>query len=245
MRVGRSTWRRGEVDDRGLVTSALVVVVCVGVVALLFLAVLPLLVGTDQKSRTQTAADAAALAGAEAVREHALAHLGDVIRPVGGVSFADLLGPSRGLGQAQVYAARNDATVGEYRYDPFADEVRVVTRSTQAPPRSGGEPASIDRTQAGATAEVGVDLAECVFSVSQKLVGHEPVPTPEPPPPGAPEPTPSPTPTPTPTPVPIYDDEYRFSCPGLRAVPASLDLAAVLGDARAALDDALKPKLVR
>ncbi|WP_258726149.1 hypothetical protein [Cellulomonas sp. NS3] len=228
-------------------TSALVVVVSVGVVALLFLAVLPLLVGTDQKGRTQTAADAAALAGAESVREHALAHLDDVIRPVGGVSFAAMLGQSRGLGQAQVYAARNGATivVEQYRYDPFADEVRVVTRSTQAPARSGGEPASIDRTQAVATAEVGVDLGECVFSVSQKLVGHEPVPTTEPPPPGAPEPTPAPTPTPTPTPVPIYDDEYRFSCPGLRAVPASLDLGAVLDGAREALDDALKPKLVR
>lgn len=242
MRVARSTWRRAGQDDRGLVTSAVVVVVSVGVVALLFLAVLPLLVGTDQKSRTQTAADAAALAGAESIRELVLDDLGDVIRPGGGVSFAELLRGSPGLGQAQFYAGRNDATVGDYQYDPYADEIRVVTRSTQAPPRSGGEPAGIDRTEAVATAEVGVELAECVFSVSQKEV--EPVPAPEPPPP-APEPTASPTPTPTPTPVPVYVDEYRFSCPGLGSVPASLDLGDVLDDARALLDDALKPRLVR
>lgn len=243
----RSSWtsvlRRRREDD-GLVTSAVVVVVAVGVVALLFLAVLPLLRGTDQAGRTQTSADAAALAGAEAVREHALANLGSVIVLTGSVSFADLLGPSRGLGEATVYASRNDASVAQYRYDPLADEVYVKTASNDAPPRSGDHAPGVTRTESEATAELGVPLARCTFDVTRVITGYEPPPTPTPEPTPTDPAAPTPTPTPTPTPVPIYGNEFRFRCPGYDS-GASESLADVLDDARDWLDDALEPSLVR
>lgn len=224
--------------DEGLATSAVVVAVSVALIGLLLVAVIPLLAGTEQAGRTQTAADAAALAGARDVRDLVLDDLDRVISD-GGIGIGELLGPSRGLSAASAYASRNDADLIAYRYDALGDEVRVETRLREVAPNG-------DRARQEATAALGVELGRCGFDRDQVIVGYEPPPTPTP----TPTPTPSPTPTPPPTPepppepVPIYGWEYRFRCPGYDS-GAHLDVLDVLSGARAWLDSALEPRLVQ
>lgn len=231
--------------DDGLAASALLVVGAVVVIGVLLIAVLPLLSGTEQSSRTQTSADAAALAGAAEVRRVVLDELGSVVRAEGGTSLSALLGPARGHGQAQLYAGRNGADVAGYGYDAWADEVTVRTRLREDGP-SGG------RSESLATAAVGVQLARCAFDRDEVIVGYEDPPEPEPEPeptepPDPDDPTPTPTPTPPepdPEPIPIYGWEYRFRCPGYDS-GARDDVSVVLDGARSWLESALEPRLVR
>ncbi len=103
-------------DERGAAASALLVTaLLVGFAAFVYLAV-PFGTATDAKAQNRTAADAAALAGAEGVREDLLASIGSDGVPG---SWTDLPGAA-GLGQAAAaeYAELNDARLVEYWFDP-------------------------------------------------------------------------------------------------------------------------------
>lgn len=221
--------------DEGMVASGVIAVVAIGLIALLFFAILPLLSGTEQSGRTQTSADAAALAGAGEIRTVVLDELGTVIRASGGVPFRGLIRAARGYGVAQSYAGSNGADLSEYRYDPWSDEVTARTNLREVAPNG-------DHAESLATASLGVELGNCVFASDRVVIGFEPVPTPGPTP--SPSVSPTPTPTPEPEPVPIYGDEYRFRCPGFDS-GARGEPGEVLTAAHDWLDAQLRPSLLR
>lgn len=103
-------------DERGAAASALLVTaLLIGFAAFVYLAV-PFGTAVDAKAQNRTAADAAALAGAEGVREDLLASIGSDGVPG---SWTDLPGAA-GLGQpaAAEYAALNGGRLVEYWFDP-------------------------------------------------------------------------------------------------------------------------------
>jgi hypothetical protein len=103
-------------DEQGAAATALLVTaLLIGFAAFVYLAV-PFGTAVDAKAKNRTAADAAALAGAEGVREDLLAAIGSDGVPG---SWTDLPGAA-GLGQpaAAEYAALNDGTLVEYWFDP-------------------------------------------------------------------------------------------------------------------------------
>lgn len=198
------------------------------VLSVLLMFVLPITRGADQASRSQTAADSAALAGADAVRTEVLARLatGDL-----GV----LLGPwaSRGSGAATSYADRNGASVVEYAYDAWADEVRVRVRFDE-PGVEGTQ-----RVERRAVARVGIALGRCVRSTEEIEPEPEPTPTPTPTDDDA-EPAPTPSPEP---PDPTY--AYGLTCPGGLDLVGYDDLDDLASAALSWLSGRLEPRLVR
>lgn len=141
---------------------------------------------TDEVSGLQTAADAAALAGAQAIARDAPQAIKDAVRGGGGIPCG------LGRSEAQSFAARNGATVTAYCYYPVQDRIEVTVRS-QAVLESG------QRESTSAVAELDLRLGPCVL--------------PDAPDPPTPTPTPTPTPsastTPTPTPTPTPDDVVK------------------------------------
>jgi len=233
-------------DDEGIATSGVLITVFVAVLVVVFAAVLPLLRGTEQAGRTQTSADAAALAGAEAVRQGVLDDLAALTvwgivgsHPTYGEwSPGTALPVMIGYGAAREYAQDNGAHVsaGDYRYDPIDGTVRVRSRLQEQAPGGG-------RTTSEATASTGLRISECRLTAARDAL---PPPTPSPTPTPSPSASPSPTPSPTPTepPAPTYTDwEFVFSCPGEGSVSGS-SLGAVLADARDMIDEAMEPRLV-
>lgn len=136
-------WGRG---DDGQVVTALVVGSVVGVLALLLIAVLPLAGAADQRSRAQTAADAAALAAVGAFGEQ----VKDALRsPVDfqGRRLGLLYGCGAGRRAADDYAGRNGATVTSYEHRSCgrpgrSSEVRVAVRTDDPHPQDGQSTAS-------------------------------------------------------------------------------------------------------
>lgn len=196
------------------------------VVALLFGLVVPLVRGADQASKTQTASDSAALAGAKAVREKVLGTLddGDLSVLTGG------LGGSLGGDAAGSYAYRNGASLRSYRYDAWADEVVVEVRHRD-PGIEGVDPA-----ERPARASVGVAFGRCSLSTIET--------TPTPPPTPEPTSTDEPTATPEPTTPPPPTYEHSLTCPGvhLTGYDSKRELARAAADA---LRGRLEPRLVR
>jgi hypothetical protein len=230
-------------DDEGLASSGLLATVLVVVVAVAFVAVLPLLRGTEQGGRARTVADAAALAGAERIREQFLEELADAsLRSVTGGD--DLSGkwwptrsprPSLGYAAANDYAHKNGGQVLPtwYAYDVRGGVVTVRARLTEPAPGGG-------RTESSARAHLGIDLSTCWVSADREEIEPEPEPTPDPSPSGSP----TPTPTPTAPPPPEYTDwGYAFGCDGIRQVSGD-DLDDVLAVARDRVEDAATPRLV-
>ena len=244
--------------DRGAAVTGVMATVAVALIALLLLAVVPLLSGTEQKARAQTAADAAALAGATSVRDRAAAE-------VRGVRLVDLaLGelsgswrlstsvtPMSGFNAAADYAWRNAGVLDptRYAYDAPGGRVRTEVELRELAPND-------EHAAARARAELGLDLPECRFDAGRKIVGWTtPPPTPSPPPPPPPPPgaTPTPTPTPSPTPppppfvsTPIYGPwGFTFECPGDRGFTESgASFTQVRDRAAAQLHDRARPRLV-
>ncbi|MGN8246575.1 hypothetical protein ACTHAM_000239 [Cellulomonas soli] len=233
-----------------MATSAVVVTVLVGVASLLLLAVVPLLMGTEQAGRSQTASDAAALAGAVGARDRAVVELAGAVpalRPAalaglgGSWRFGTAAGGASGLADAAAFAVRNDAVVEEYRHDGTRDRVTVRTRATQPGPEE-------TVVRSSASASLGVELSSCLVTADRSITGWtEPPPSPPPAPEPTPAPTPSPTPTPTPTfvPEPVYGPwSYAMTCDGDDGFSVSgPTITAVVDQGRAALD-ALQPRLV-
>lgn len=235
--------------------TGVMVTVAVALIALLLLAVVPLLSGTEQKARAQTAADAAALAGATSARDRAEAE-------VRGVRLVDLaLGelsgswrlsssvtPMSGFNAAADYAWRNAGVLhpARYTYDASADRVRTEVELRELAPND-------EHATARARAELGLDLAACRFDAGREIVGWTsppPTPSPTPPPPPPPGATPTPTPTPSPTPpfvsTPIYGPwGFTFACPGDRGFTESgASFTQVRDRAAAQLHDRARPRLV-
>ena len=212
----RSTTR----GDDGVAATAIILTVVVAVLALVFVYVLPLLTATDKSGKTQTAADAAALAGAVRARDRAVDEIDQAVwalridvltgtRATWGFSDADS-GNSR-YSKAQEYAERNAASLESYHHDAARDRVTADVRLDALGPENR-------IVRSSGTAQVGVELASCQIVAGRTITGYtepppEEAPTPEP----TPAPTPSPTPTPTPpfVPQPIYSAwKFSIDCDG-------------------------------
>jgi hypothetical protein len=171
---------RLRTDDRGQITTALVIVGTVLVFALA-LAGSKLGQATDQKGDVQTAADAAALAGAQQIAHDAP---GLVLKAV----LSKTSGPpadnppadnppadntaefdcGTGRDSASRFATQNGARLTDYCYYPGTDTVSVTVQSLTN--SVSGSPA-----MATAQARVGVALGDCDFPSPQT---SEPTPTP-------------------------------------------------------------------
>lgn len=109
--------RRGHEREEGAAASALLIVSAVVALAALMYIALPFGAASDAKSESRTAADAAALAGAEHARDNLL----DVIELngwSGGPWGQEIpLGPSAGYLSAADFASRNDGTLTYYDFE--------------------------------------------------------------------------------------------------------------------------------
>ena len=183
-------------DERGAAASALLVTaLLIGFAAFVYLAV-PFGTAVDAKAQNRTAADAAALAGAESVREDLLATIGSDGVPG---SWTDLPGAA-GLGQpaAAEYAALNDARLVEYWFDPSNGTAHATV-----------EGRGVDGEPSRSSAVAQVDLPSC-----EALEPPEP---PEPADPAAdPENAVDPPATESPAPPPPVD--VSVSCNGFDLV---------------------------
>ena len=154
---------------------------------------------TDEVSGLQTAADAAALAGAQAIARDAPKAIKEAVKT--GSAIPCGLGHS----EAQEFAARNGASVTGYCYYPVQDRVEVTVRS-QGVLESGNHESTT------AVAELGLTLGPCVLPDAPEP--PEPTPTP------TPTSTATPSPTPTPTPADVVkqgrcgDVEFDVTFPG-------------------------------
>lgn len=243
MKILLHPWRAARVraSDRGAAVSGFVLILGVAALTLVVAVAFPLVVATANSDQAENAADAAALAGAQRVRELALERVRDV-QP--GQSIADRMPPSAGVAEAASYAQRNGADLSSYAVSFAADTVDVEVHL-----RDEGE---VDgrpgRTHRDARASVGLALTACRLQVRTVVVGYQPAPTPSPKPTPSPNPSATPTPTPSPTPppppVPIYGHEYRMTCPG-HVTTWSSSRVDVLEDVRGWLDGRLRVRLVR
>ena len=149
--------RTGPHGDSGQMMAALIIALSITVLAFLVVILLPVGAATNEATRSQTAADAAALAGAEAVRTQWV----DVnTRPALMVYGVDPPGVTAGEGRgaAQDYARRNDARVLDYRVVPGRGQVHVEVENTYSAYPGTGE------ARSGAVAEMDVDFDDCSWS---------------------------------------------------------------------------------
>ena len=186
-------------SERGQVATALVMILCVGLVAVGLIGVFALSRGADEKSKAQSAADAAALAGAASF-EDLVPNIIGLIHSRRGLDGA--FGCGLGRGDAEDFAGRNDAVLTEYCFDARDDRVRVAVRMN--------DPVTQDVGPAEATAEAstGLGLGDCDWKDEEP-----PTPTPSSSSSSSPTATPS---TPT-TPPPPPDFTSTLTCGGFRA----------------------------
>lgn len=153
--------------DSGAATTTILVVGMVLVLSLLFMLILPLTRGADQASQSQNAADAAALAGAKEIKR-------TVLDGLASGNLLVLTGPwaSRGSTEASNYATRNGASLIQYSYDAYTDEVRAHIRFDTA----GVEGTA--RVERPAVAELGVALMQCEITTDELEPEPEPEPSP-------------------------------------------------------------------
>jgi hypothetical protein len=171
-------------DDRGQVTTALVLIVSTALLSVALLGIVLIGRGVDSKSKAQTAADAAALAGASVLTDV----LPDLVGLLNSVNdnLASHVGCDLGRAEAEDYAAKNGASLTDYCFDLASGRVSVAVRMN--------EPVSDDvgPATARAVASTGLDLAGCGFT--------DPSPSDDPDDPDDPEPTDGPTDGPPPPP---------------------------------------------
>ncbi|MGY4719242.1 hypothetical protein [Naumannella huperziae] len=182
--------RPGSGTERG--SGPITALLALGSLALVVAVILTTLtaVAAREGNRAQHAADAAALAGAEAALTDipgllgaGFARPGDLLDQLGLSGCAQL-----GRADAQRLATENGASITSYCYNPYRDRVEV---SVVANDSADGPPA-----RSRAVAETGLDLDSCAIDPSFE----RPTPTPTPPPPSVP---PSAPPTPDPPPPPL------------------------------------------
>ncbi len=174
-------------DERGQVTTGIVVVMVVFFVAFAMWGIAALGHGVDEKSKAQSAADAAALAGAGALADALPTILGLLHSKDG---LGGLAGCGLGQPEAATYAAKNGASLTSYCFDLAHNRVEADIRMNRDVSEDIG-PASAD-----AVASTGFDLGSCTWQ-------DDPPPSPSPTPTASPDHEPSgPPPSPTPPPPP-------------------------------------------
>ena len=158
-------------DDSGQMMAALIIALAITLLAFVVVAIVPVGAATNEKTRSQTAADAAALAGADAIRKQWI----DDTDPAQGLFFGDHPGTGVGLGRARgvtstsgydaaaEYAGLNDARVLDYRAVPGRGRVFTEVENTYAAYPDRGEARST------ATAEMTVDFRSCRWSVRPSI----------------------------------------------------------------------------
>lgn len=186
------TFVRHSRNEEGAAASALLVTaVLVGFAIFTYMAI-PFGAAVDAKAQDRTAADAAALAGAEGVREDLLAGLGDDGIPG---SWTDLPGAA-GLGRAdaEAYARYNGSTLVSYFFDATDGTAHVEVEGHE-----------VDGQLSRSSAVAQVDLPSC-----------DPLDPPEPPvPSGTPEPAdPDAEPSPSEPPPPAPPVDVTVDCDG-------------------------------
>ncbi|WP_166139796.1 pilus assembly protein TadG-related protein [Nocardioides ochotonae] len=202
MLLPRSHRRRR--DESGQVTTGLIIAVVVALIAVAISGVALLARGVDEKSQAQSAADAAALAGAGALSELlpqllAMMTSRDDLGGTAGCAF--------GQDRASTYAQKNDATLTAYCFDFRRGEVEASVQMN--------DPVSdeIDAAEARAVASTGLDLSTCSWNDEDP---PEPSPTPTPTPEPSDGPSDGPTEDPGPPPPPP-DRGTTFTCGPLTA----------------------------
>lgn len=181
--------------DAGQTTMPFVILGIFVLLLLAWKAVVPLASNNDKLSSTQTAAEAAALAGAQRIQDYGIL---DLLRDVRHVSDIRDASCSMGRSDAGDLAAQNDATLLSYCYDWRDDRVDVRVRSSHA--ADGG-----NRPAATASAQVRFPLSQCGFDEMPEQP-EPPEPT-EPPDPDDPPPTPPP---PVDLPVDLHCGPFTF-----------------------------------
>ncbi len=222
---GRRTARaRGE---QGQVTTALVIVVIVGLVTVGIFGVLGLARGVDQKSRAQSAADAAALAGAGTLSDQ-LPEILALVDTKG--DLASLTGCALGQDRAEEYSQRNGATLTSYCFDLARDEVMAEVEMWE-PVTSDVGPAV-----ARAIASTGLDISQCSWADDEP---PEPEESEEP----SEDPTDEPS-SPPPPPPPPPDLDTTLSCGPLTAIFTIGGETGLLRLVDVQLSGSLEPRLV-
>lgn len=178
--------------DRGQVATALMMIVTIAVLTVTVYAILPVGAASDESARSQTAADAAALAAATQIRDNLPAGFFAVLR-----DRDDLLDPLPfpcGLGRdaAESYAARNQARVTSYCYSAADGHIRVSVENDESQVQPGAP------ARSSAEAATGFDPTQCTWVED----------TPPPPDPDNPPPEPDPD-------APPPDTPLELQCGGL------------------------------
>jgi hypothetical protein len=152
---------------------ALVIGLCLAVLTFLVMAAVPIGAATNEKSRSQTAADAAALGAAEEIRLTWV----DVSTAPRVLMYpvpppTPPVMPFSGMSGAQSFAAANDARldVGDYHVTPARGRVYAKVTNTYAYDAGRGYATS------DSTVEMDIDFSGCLWT--------NPVPPPPPPPAG-------------------------------------------------------------
>lgn len=155
-------------DDSGQMMTALVIGLCMTLLAFLVVALVPVGAATNEKTRSQTAADAAALAAAERIRTRWVdvdtEALG-LFHPAGG-NPGRALGLGLGMhgrGAAESFAASNDARVVSYSAALGRGRVSVEVENTYSA-LEGTEYGAAGRARSTAEAEMDADFEGCRWS---------------------------------------------------------------------------------
>lgn len=227
-----STSRDRRRGDHGQVTTALVLIVSTALLSIGLVGIVLIGRGVDEKSKAQTAADAAALAAAGAVTNAVEGILGALTAL--DLSFADhdltVCGTARDA--AARYAAENGAELDVATFEcsllTGVVEVDVTMRQAAAD--------GLDRARASATAETGLSLGGC------GITPPDPPETAEPEEPEEPEgPGDGPT-SPTTPPPPPPDRTTTLDCGPLHA---EVEIDGETGQVRVTdIEISVEPRLV-
>lgn len=148
--------RRRPRGDDGQVVGALVLLVAFLLLALVTYVVFPLGAASNDRARARTAADAAALAGADQQRRAWLGPLGPV-QP-GVLSYTvPIVFAETGAADATVYADKNGSTVTRYSPSLSNGRVEVEVRAKH----TTNEEERVRRATSAATAEMDIDFLSC------------------------------------------------------------------------------------
>lgn len=152
-------------DDDGQVAIALVLLMVFLLLGASVKILMPLGRAADLSERSRAAADAAALAGVQDVRDELVRRLS---RPLPNrAAVSDWVGCGSGGGEASDLAARNDATLVAYCYAPGPDRVSVQVRG-----RTGLPDGDSARPEAEATAELGLRWGTCRWFDTSPVLTH-------------------------------------------------------------------------
>lgn len=159
--------------EDGAAALSLLVMAIILSIGIVFYMVLPLATASDRKSANRTAADAAALAGADWIRNDLQTLLTDKGWLGSWEDYQPLIGT--GLESATDYAARNGGTLIGYSFDAGNWEAWAKVESPEV--RDSGKPVSEARAQ--------LEFPDCTSGPAAESTSTPPPPAEEdPPPPG-------------------------------------------------------------